>query len=156
MTCVGLDTNILAYAAGVRRVPDDTSKVQAARRLLESFKPNVTLFASTQTWGELFTVLTRTGMSRSEARAVITKLRTGIATASVSTDVIDSALEFAERNAFQIWDAIILMSCQSVGCTFLLSEDMQDGFKVGDLLIANPLAERTHPKLDLVRNEYNP
>jgi predicted nucleic acid-binding protein len=150
MTFVGVDTNVLAYAAGVSRAAGDAAKINAARTLLTSFKAEVTVTVSTQAWGELFAVLTRTGMGRSQARSIINDLRTGIATAPVATDTFDAALDLAETHGFQIWDAIIVKSCQAAGCTLLLSEDMQDGFKVGSLLIANPLAANRHPKLSAV------
>jgi predicted nucleic acid-binding protein len=144
---VGIDTNILVYAAGVRRAANDIKKIEASRALLLSFKEDVTVVVSTQTWGELFAVLTRTGMARADARATIIDLRTAITSAPVTTEVFDAALELADTNAFQIWDAIIVKSCDAAGCTLLLSEDMQDGFKVGNILIANPLAQKRHPKV---------
>jgi predicted nucleic acid-binding protein len=150
MTFVGIDTNILAYAAGVSRAPGDVVKIDAARAILTSFTAGVTVVVSSQAWSELFAVLTRTGMSRIQAREVIEDLRTGIATSPVTTETFDAALDLAEAHGFQIWDAIILKSCQAAGCALLLSEDMQDGFKVGGLLIANPLHEKRHPKLTAV------
>lgn len=152
MTFVGIDTNVLAYAAGVSRAAGDAAKINAARALLASFKADVTVTVSTQAWGELFAVLTRAGMGRSQARSIIDDLRTGIATAPVATDTFDAALELAETHGFQIWDAIILKSCQAAGCTLLLSEDMQDGFKVDGLFIANPLAAKRNPRLSAVLN----
>lgn len=147
MTFVGIDTNILVYAAGIRRAASDAEKIEASRALLSSFKEGVTVVVSTQTWGELFAVLTRTGMARADARATIGDLRTAISSAPVTIEVFDAALELADTNAFQIWDAIIVQSWEAAGCALLLFEDMQDGSKVGNILIANPLAQKRHPKV---------
>jgi predicted nucleic acid-binding protein len=81
MTFVGIDTNILVYAARIRRAASDTEKIEASRALLSSFKEGVTVVVSTQTWGELFAVLTRTGMARADASATIGDLRTAISSA---------------------------------------------------------------------------
>ena len=62
MTFVGIDINVLAYPAGVSRAAGDTAKINAARTLPASLKADVTVTVSTQAWGELFAVLTRTGM----------------------------------------------------------------------------------------------
>ena len=47
MTFVGIDINVLAYAAGVSRAAGDTAKINAARTLLTSFKADVTVTVST-------------------------------------------------------------------------------------------------------------
>jgi predicted nucleic acid-binding protein len=147
MTFVGIDTNILAYAAGVSRVTTDAVKRNAARTVLLSFRPAVTVVASSQTWGEVVAVLTRVGMGRTQLREDIEDFRTGNATSPVTIETFDAALDLAETQSLQIWDAIILKSCLAAGCKLLLSEDLQDGFKVGGLLIANPLHEKPHPEL---------
>jgi predicted nucleic acid-binding protein len=36
------------------------------------------------------------------------------------------------------WDALLLASCAQAGLTVLLSEDMQDGFKLGGVEVVNP------------------
>lgn len=151
MTLVGVDTNILAYAAGVRRAPGDHVKVTLARSLLASFRPDVQVVVPTQVWGELYAVLTRAGMSRTEARTTILDLQTGTTTAPVTPDIFNEALTLAEQHQFQIWDAIILKSCTAAGCGLLLSEDQQDGLRLGGVLIANPLVEVPHAAVQALR-----
>ena len=67
---IALDTNILVYAAGVDRGPDDGPKIAAARETMRKLAETATLIAPTQALGELFVVLQRAGYSRAEARAI--------------------------------------------------------------------------------------
>ncbi len=41
-------------------------------------------------------------------------------------------------DAFSFWDALIVEAALQADCRVLLSEDMQDGRKIGQLLIRNP------------------
>ncbi len=150
MRCVGLDTNILAYAAGVRRVPADDIKIEATRSMLSNLQTDVRLVVASQSWGELLALLSRAGVARAECREILEELRSGMITAPVTLDVFDAALELFGTHQFQIWDAIIVQACAAAGCGLLLSEDMQDGFKKGGLLIANPLNDHRHPAIDAI------
>ncbi|MFC4595547.1 hypothetical protein, partial [Sphingobium tyrosinilyticum] len=61
MTRVALDTNILAYLAGVSRDARDHAKIGQIRDLIARLGSGVSLLAPAQTLGELFVVLRRGG-----------------------------------------------------------------------------------------------
>lgn len=147
MIRIGLDTNVLAYLAGVERASADGTKVAAARDLTRRIDGRADLVAPVQVWGELFTVLTRAGATRVEARAIITDFRSTIETVGVDVTTFEEALDLAEVHRLQMWDAIIVRACASAGCGLLLSEDMQTGFKVGSMTIANPFATSLDSRL---------
>jgi predicted nucleic acid-binding protein len=52
-----------------------------------------------------------------------------------------SASELAEHHSSSFWDALIVVAAQATGASTLLSEDLQDGRRFGDLTITNPFAE---------------
>jgi hypothetical protein len=52
--------------------------------------------------------------------------------------LIVSASLLHERHSFAFWDAMIVEAALLSGATTLLSEDLQDGRRIGDLTITNP------------------
>ncbi|MET0251577.1 MAG: PIN domain-containing protein, partial [Novosphingobium sp.] len=105
------------------------------------------LVAPVQALGETFVVLRRSGIPASEARAVVIELAQGLATAGSSESTLNAALDLVAEHKLQFWDAMIVSAAAETGCSLLLSEDMQDGFVVRGLTIANPLTDRPHQKL---------
>ena len=147
MTRVGLDTNFLAYLAGVDRGGDDHLKVSAARLMLARLKGKVSLVAPLQTLGELFTVLNRTGATRQDARAVTIQFHETFDAAAGASSTFMAALDLAVAHKLQFWDALILSAAAEAGCSLLLSEDMPDGFVCCGLTVVNPFAATSHAKL---------
>ena len=144
---VALDTNILAYLAGVSRSAEDDSKVDQVRDLVERLADSATLLAPAQTLGELFVVLRRCGTLPDQAREIVLRYAEAFTPSASEGQTVVAALDLAVNHKFQFWDALIVTSAVDAGCSMLLSEDMQDGFVVRGLTIANPLAAMPHAKL---------
>lgn len=147
MTRIGLDSNILAYLAGVIRVAADERKINRVRDVIERLGSSATLVAPVQTLGELFAVLRRSGATATEARTILIEFAESFATAGTERATAVSAADLVVDHGLQFWDALIVNAVASAGCTMLLSEDMQHGFVARGLTIINPLAAETHPKL---------
>jgi predicted nucleic acid-binding protein len=124
----GLDTNFLAYFAGVDRGPSDGRKIDLARDLVSSLGPDVELVVPVQALGELFVVLQRAGASKIEAREIVIAFQQDFSVAASGQNTFLSALDLAAQHQFQMWDALILNAVADAGCTLLLTEDMQHGF----------------------------
>jgi predicted nucleic acid-binding protein len=45
-----------------------------------------------------------------------------------------TALEFAFDGRFSLWDALLLATAERHGCEIVLSEDMQDGARLGGVM----------------------
>ena len=150
---IALDTNILAYLAGVSRSADDDGKIDRVRNLLERLARSVTMLAPVQTLGELFVVLRRGGTSAEQAREIVLRYAEAFAPSVSEVRTLIAALDLAVDHRFQFWDALIVTSAVDAGCSLLLSEDMQDGFVVRGLTITNPLATTPHPKLAALLRE---
>ena len=144
---LALDTNILAYLAGVSRSPEDDSKVDRVRELVERLAGSTTLLAPAQTLGELFVVLRRSGASPEQAREIVLRYAEAFGPSPSEGQTVVAALDLAVDHKFQFWDALIVTSAADAGCSLLLSEDMQDGFVVQGMAIVNPLAGVPHIKL---------
>lgn len=56
----------------------------------------------------------------------------------VDSRVLEGAWLLQDRYGFSWWDALIMAAAQAAGCRYLLSEDFQNGMKVGDLMVMNP------------------
>ena len=144
---VALDTNILAYLAGVSRSVEDDSKVDRVRDIVEQLARSTTLLAPAQTLGELFVVLRRGGVSPEQARDIVLRYAEAFAPSPSEGPTVVAALDLVVDHKFQFWDALIVTSAVDAGCSMLLSEDMQDGFVVRGLTITNPLAVTPHAQL---------
>lgn len=81
------------------------------------------------------------------------KLRPGLAPAVARADVADlvlwepvrpniemlrSAWSLQDRFELALWDALIVAAAQSSGCSFLLTEDLQDGQDLGGVVVVDP------------------
>lgn len=147
MTRVALDSNILAYLAGVSRSAEDEPKIERVRELIGRLGNNASLIAPTQTLGELFVVLRRGGASAQEARAILLEFSEAFGTSASETRTALAAADLVVDHKLQFWDALIVTAAAEAGCTLLLSEDMQHGFVTRGLTIVDPLREDTHSKL---------
>lgn len=150
MTRIALDSNILAYLAGVARTAGDEAKIGRVRALIETIAETNTLIAPVQALGELFVVLRRGGAAPSEAREVLLEFAEAFGGAASDTRTALAAADLAVDHKLQYWDALIVMASADAGCTLLLSEDMQHGFVTRGLTLVNPLAATEHPKLTAV------
>ncbi|MFC4595878.1 PIN domain-containing protein [Sphingobium tyrosinilyticum] len=147
MTRVALDTNILAYLAGVSRDARDDAKIDQIRDLIARLGSGVSLLAPAQTLGELFVVLRRGGASADEARAVLIEFAQAFGSSASEPKTILAAADLVVDHKLQFWDALILTAAADAGCTLLLSEDMQDGFVTRGLTVVNPLRDSLNTKL---------
>jgi predicted nucleic acid-binding protein len=147
MTRVALDTNVLAYLAGVSRNAADEAKIAQVRDVIARLGRSVSLLAPAQTLGELFVVLRRSGASAEEARAILLEFAQAFGTAASESRTVLAAADLVVDHKLQFWDALIVTAAADAGCTMLLSEDMQDGFVTRGLTIVDPLRAEPHPRL---------
>ena len=147
MISIALDSNILAYLAGVCRVPADTPKIKEVRRLITMLSPSVKLIAPAQALGELFVVLRRAGADPQSARSVLLEFAQAFDAPQTSPSTVSAAADLVVDHRLQFWDAVILSASADAGCQILLSEDMQSGFVARGVTVINPLATSPHPKL---------
>lgn len=147
MTRVALDTNVLAYLAGVSRSSEDEAKIAQARSLIQRLANHVSLVVPVQALGELFVVLRRSGASADEARSILIEFADAFGTSASDSTSVLAAADLVVHHKLQFWDSLILTAAANAGCTLLLSEDMQSGFVTRGLTIVDPFSTSLHPKL---------
>ena len=140
MKRITIDTNIFAYAEGVRRTDGDNIKIEQARAFLKSLiETDVDLVATAQVLAELRHVLCRKmPMSGAEANGCLARwqgLETVVAT---DTKVLAEAFTLAAKHCLQTYDAIILSAAAQAGWDTIYSEDMQHGFVWRGVEVVNP------------------
>jgi predicted nucleic acid-binding protein len=141
-----LDTNVLAYAAGV----DDDARRDAAMRMMQSI-PAGNLMVPLQVLGELYAVLVRKGKSRKVAGDTVLGWRDFFSVIPTTTDVLAHAVDLATDHGLAIWDAIIMAAASEAGCRVLLTEDMHQDFTWRGVTIVNPFASPAHRLLEALR-----
>jgi len=147
MTRVALDSNILAYLAGISRGAEDEEKIVKVRGLIDRLAKASSLIAPAQALGELFVVLRRSGADSGQAREILLAFADAFGTAASEARTILAAADLVVDHKLQYWDALIVTAAADAGCALLLSEDMHHGFVARGLTIVNPLAGKAHPKL---------
>jgi predicted nucleic acid-binding protein len=147
---VALDSNILAYLAGVSRNAADDHKIAVVRSLLRQINESASLIAPLQALGELFVVLRRSGLASDEARQIVLEFTETLASAPSTERTMLAALDLVVDHKLQFWDSLIISVAAEAGCGLLLSEDMQHGFVVRGMTVVNPLAPKPHPKLKAI------
>jgi predicted nucleic acid-binding protein len=140
-----VDTNILLYAHGA---DDADPRAKRARDLVTGLWEAGGGVVSTQVLQEFYAVATRKlspPLSKLQARAVVIAYSDWC---RVKTDpaLIIGASALEETHTLGFWDALIIEAALRSAATTLLSEDLQDGRKFGDLLIENPFRDMGKPQ----------
>ncbi len=129
-----LDTNIMAYAAGV----NDLERRTKARRLLDALDPG-DVAIPVQALGELFNVLTRKAKwPAAQARAAVLAWTDAYEAIDTTPGILLDAMELSTTHQLAVWDAIMLAGAAQAGCRVLLSEDMRHGFTWRGATVRNP------------------
>ena len=145
------DTNLLVYAQDAR----EPRKRELALQVVGAMNDVGSSLVGLQVVGEFNAVLVRR-LKQPPALACETVLATlrMFATFGYTEADVHVALDLSARGVFSYWDGLLVASAARVGCTHLISEDMQDGFRFGELEIVSPFPNgRVAPRLaELIGN----
>ena len=133
---VFLDTNLLLYAY------DAGSQVKhaVAVRILENLWKTGNGILSTQVLQEFFVNVTKKiprPLSVAVGREIVEDFLNW-KIVPVDGRTILRAIDLHEKHRYAFWDSLVIQSAIEGGATSLLSEDLRDGQKIGDLTIRNP------------------
>jgi predicted nucleic acid-binding protein len=131
---VFVDTNVLIYALD----STDSKKQEAAKawrtilwngqRGRVSFQVLQEFYAKvTQKWPRL----------REEARAEVRDLLTW-KPVHIEASLLEQAWRIQDRYQLSFWDALIVAAAEASACRYLLTEDLQDGQELDNILVINP------------------
>ncbi len=92
-----------------------------------------------QTLNEFCHVMTRKAvLPFTDLRAAVAERMSAFDLIASSVEDTTSALELHALTRYSYFDCLLLATMQRAGCNVFFSEDMQDGFRVGAMEIANP------------------
>lgn len=129
-----LDTNVLVYSADAR---DHRKQATAAELVKAAAERDCPL--ALQAIGEFHVAAVRKlKLAAADARERSLALMDVFETFTHSANAIRAALEESVTGRFSFWDAVLLASAAEAGCLAILSEDMQDGARLGSIVVVNP------------------
>jgi predicted nucleic acid-binding protein len=129
------DTNILLYA--ISRDPAEQDKAKRAADILAA--RDVAL--SVQVLQEFYVQATRASRPDAISHQQAVRLIESFArfpVQDITTVIMTAALRSRERFQLSYWDAAIIEAARAIGCTNVLSEDLNDGQDYGGVTVTNP------------------
>ena len=134
------DTNLLVYSRDAR----DAAKLQRAREWLDFLWDTRRGRLSRQVLHEYYVTVTRKlqpGLSVAEARADVRALFHWLSPIDPGV-LMEAAWALQDRCSLSFWDALILGAAQTMGCGFVLTEDLPDGKDLEGVHVINPFEMR--------------
>jgi predicted nucleic acid-binding protein len=129
-----LDANILFYVVDSKAVRKHEIAALIATRAVGG-----NCILALQAITEFFAAVTRKrAMPYAEAASTAQHWMEVFPTVAHTDATVQAALELAGKGRLAIWDATLLTCLEANECRYLLTEDMQDGAKVGRMKIVNP------------------
>ena len=129
-----IDSNILIYAEGAV----DTRRRDIAVSMIFGIGLERIVLPMQAAGETLRWMIRKGGLSKTDASRRVLWWMEMCMPAAVSVEAFRSALKLSAEHEFQIWDAVILAASAEAGVEFLLSEDMQHGFRWSGVTIINP------------------
>jgi predicted nucleic acid-binding protein len=136
---VFVDTNVFLYAFD----PADINKQNAAQLWRKELWKTSTGRISYQVLQEFYVkAIQKWPESRDEIRAEVRDLLAW-QPVKVNADILERGWNLQDRYQLSFWDALIVAAAISIGCRYLLTEDLQTGQDLDGVLVINPF--RTDP-----------
>lgn len=129
-----VDTNLLIYSID----KDAGPRHEQARDLMDSLA-DADCVLTLQALAEFFHAATRKDkMPAAEAAALVDDWMELFPVAVADGRTLRQVIALRNEHGFGFWDAMLVEAARSAGVTRLLTEDMQDGRRVGALRLENP------------------
>jgi predicted nucleic acid-binding protein len=130
-----VDTNVLLYA--ISRDPTEQDKAERANHILTERD----LALSVQVLQEFYVQATRASrpdaVGHRHAVQLIESFRR-FPVQDVTSGIMMAALGARQRFQLSYWDAAIIEASRAMGCTHVLSEDLDDGQDYDGVRVTNP------------------
>jgi len=130
-----VDTNVLLYT--ISRDPAEQPKAKQANDILTDRE----LALSVQVLQEFYVQATRASrpdpITHQQAVRLIESFRR-FYVQDITSSILMAALDTRQRFQLLYWDAAIIEAARAMGCTEVLSEDLNDGQDYGGVRVTNP------------------
>jgi predicted nucleic acid-binding protein len=141
---LSLDANILVYFVDI-----DAGRRHEQALDLISRAGRADCILTLQSLGEFFHVVTRKGMlSSPDAATVVERLGATFSVGAADLGILSTVLSAVLDHRLSFWDAMLWATVQQAGCELLLSEDFQDGRRLGRVTFVDPFAPANQALLD--------
>jgi len=133
---VFVDTNVFVY----RHDRGDPARQARAEEWIAHLARSRTGRLSFQVLQELYVTLTgraRIGVDPTEARGIVQDLAVWQPVA-IDLRILERAWHVQDGHSVSWWDAVIIAAAQSLGCSILLTEDLQHGHAFGEVRVVDP------------------
>jgi predicted nucleic acid-binding protein len=132
-----VDTNVLLYA--ISRARDEAAKSLTANEILDAGN----LGLSVQVLQEFYVQATRPSrrdaISHEQAVGLIESWQR-FAVQDTTVTVMNRAFATKERFGISYWDAAVIEASRALGCSIVLSEDLEPATDFGGVRVENPFS----------------
>ena len=132
-----VDTNVLLYA--ISRDRDESAKALRANEILDAGD----LGLSVQVLQEFYVQATRSSrpdaISHEQAVGLIESWRR-FPVMDTTVAIMDSAFATKQRFGISYWDAAVIEAARALGCSVVLSEDLDPGTDFDGIRVENPFS----------------
>ncbi len=132
-----IDTNVLIYQLDSR----DKNKQKKCRDLVKALVINHEAVISTQVLQEFYVACT----TKLKIKPILVKgIMHGFGNmevVSVGPELINDAIDTSIQYKLSFWDSLVIVSAESAKCQFLYTEDLNEGQKVRNVKIQNPIKQ---------------
>ena len=134
-----VDTNVLVYLFDA----DSPNKQSRAREILEQDGAGSYLVLSTQVLQEFYVTVTRKlGVPLApEVAFQATKRFAQLHLVHIDAQMLFDGIALSRKHTVSMWDGLILQAAIDSACCRLLTEDLQDGWDLGGLVVENPFRD---------------
>jgi predicted nucleic acid-binding protein len=134
-----VDTNVLVYAFD----DGEPAKRDVARRVLAASDTYGEFVLSAQVLSEFYVTVTRKlaePVSETKAAEAIQWLGLN-PTVAIDQPLVSSAIQTSRSAQLSYWDGLVVAAAVRSGCERLLTEDLNDGQRIGSVCIEDPFRE---------------
>lgn len=137
-----LDTNILIYAVDLDAGERHRLALEIVNRSVES-----ACVMTVQALAEFVHAVTRKDLvPLADAIAQARDWLQVFPVVAADARALEAAYAARERGAFGLFDALLLATAHTAGCTLALSEDLHDGARLDGIRVRNPFAGGALPE----------
>ncbi len=141
-----LDTNILVYAVDLN---SGLRHDEAVEMVGQAAKCDCVL--TIQSLAEFFRATTRKGLlDPAHAGAFVRDWLGLFDIASADDQALVDAMDAVEEHGLSFWDAMLWATARRARCSAILTEDLQDGRRLGGVQFLNPFRTENRDRLALV------
>ena len=139
-----LDTNILVYA-----VDRDADERHERSRILLGRAARCDCVLTVQALAEFFHATTRKSLLPfTSARGFVRDWQEVFHVVLAGPETIVEAMDAVGEHRLSFWDAMLWATARRSGCSAILTEDMQDGRRLGGVELINPFTAEAAARLE--------